>query len=35
MATPCLQPINEGVRQWFFKSRIEHQGKDMMSFFVS
>lgn len=35
MVTPCSQPINEGVRQWFLKSRIEHQGKDMMSFFVS
>jgi hypothetical protein len=35
MVTPCSQPINEGVRQWFFKSRIKHQGKDMMSFFVS
>jgi len=33
--TPCSQPIKEGVRQWLFKSRIEHQGKDMMNFFVS
>jgi hypothetical protein len=33
MATPCSQPINEGVRQWFFKSRIKHRGKKMMSFF--